>query len=50
MQEFGPMVLPPSDYAALMASMENPPKPNKTAVAAMQKFKNTSSALRAVAY
>jgi uncharacterized protein (DUF1778 family) len=41
LREFGPVVLPPHDYAALMESVENPPKPSAGAIAAMRKFKKS---------
>ena len=39
MREFGATILSPRDYATLMASMDKPPKQNKTFSEAMKRHK-----------
>jgi len=39
MQEFGAIALSKRDYAALMDSLANPPKPNKAFREAMKRYK-----------
>jgi uncharacterized protein (DUF1778 family) len=41
MKEFGPVVLSPRDFEALMKNIENPPKPNKALRDAMKKHKES---------
>ncbi|MDR1177049.1 MAG: DUF1778 domain-containing protein [Treponema sp.] len=39
--DFGPIVLSPADYKALMDSMKNPPQPNQALAAAFEDFKRS---------